>query len=193
MKPTTNRVYSLCVTALFAAILAVLSPLSIPLPFTPVPLSLGTFAVYLAAAAGGVRWGTLSVAVYLLLGAVGIPVFAGYSGGLQVLVGPTGGYLIGYLPLAFFGRAAHRPFPRAEIHLPLVNDRRNILLLCHWHLVACPASLPLPAWSAGGRGAPLSSGGWGENPRGVCHRLSSAPGPLSEEGEFSPTKKGGLA
>lgn len=101
MKPTTNRVYSLCVTALFAAILAVLSPLSIPLPFTPVPLSLGTFAVYLAAAAGGVRWGTLSVAVYLLLGAVGIPVFAGYSGGLQVLVGPTGGYLIGYLPLAF--------------------------------------------------------------------------------------------
>ena len=189
MKPTTNRVYSLCVTALFAAILAVLSPLSIPLPFTPVPLSLGTFAVYLAAAAGGVRWGTLSVAVYLLLGAVGIPVFAGYSGGLQVLVGPTGGYLIGYLPLAFLVGLLTDHFPERKSIYPL----SMILLLCHWHLVACPASLPLPAWSAGGRGAPLSSGGWGENPRGVCHRLSSAPGPLSEEGEFSPTKKGGLA
>ena len=81
MKPTTNRVYSLCVTALFAAILAVLSPLSIPLPFTPVPLSLGTFAVYLAAAAGGVRWGTLSVAVYLLLGAVGIDVYKRQAAG----------------------------------------------------------------------------------------------------------------
>ena len=151
MKPTTNRVYSLCVTALFAAILAVLSPLSIPLPFTPVPLSLGTFAVYLAAAAGGVRWGTLSVAVYLLLGAVGIPVFAGYSGCLQVLVGPTGGYLIGYLPLAFLVGLLTDHFPERKSIYPLsmIAGTFFCYAIGTWWL-ARQASLSLPGALAAG-------------------------------------------
>lgn len=192
MKPTTNRVYSLCVTALFAAILAVLSPLSIPLPFTPVPLSRDLRRLLSCCSRRGQMGHPIGGSVPAARG-------SGYPGVCRLQRRPSSPCgadrrLPDRLPApGLFGRAAHRPFPRAEIHLPLVNDRRNILLLCHWHLVACPASLPLPAWSAGGRGAPLSSGGWGENPRGVCHRLSSAPGPLSEEGEFSPTKKGGLA
>lgn len=83
-----------------SAIICIIAPLSIPLPFSPVPLSLGTLAVYLSAMILGCRSGLLSVTIYLLLGAVGLPVFSGFSGGVGILLGPTGGYLIGYLLLA---------------------------------------------------------------------------------------------
>lgn len=82
------------------AVIAVLSPLSVPLS-TQVPISLATFAVMLAGAVLGAKEGTICTALYLLLGAIGVPVFAGYSSGIGILFGMTGGYLFGYLPLAF--------------------------------------------------------------------------------------------
>lgn len=86
--------------ALFSGILCIVAPFTIPVPMSPVPLSLATFVVYLAGALLGAKQGTAGVLVYLLLGAVGLPVFSGFSGGIGVLFGPTGGYLIGYLPCA---------------------------------------------------------------------------------------------
>lgn len=86
--------------ALMSAVLCVLAPMAIPLPVSPVPLSLATFALYLAAALLGQRKGTVSVTVYLLLGMAGLPVFSGFSGGIGKLLGPTGGYIIGYIPCA---------------------------------------------------------------------------------------------
>ena len=86
--------------ALMAAVLCILSPIAIPLS-SLVPLSPATFAVMLSGALLGSRDGTLAVAIYILLGTAGLPVFAGYRSGPDVLFGPTGGYLIGYLPLAF--------------------------------------------------------------------------------------------
>lgn len=86
--------------ALMTAVICVLAPLSIPLT-SLVPVSLATFAVMLAGVLLGSRTGTLCTALYLALGAVGIPVFAGYSSGFGALIGVTGGYLFGYLPLAF--------------------------------------------------------------------------------------------
>lgn len=83
-------------TALFSGILCVLAPFTIPVPMSPVPLSLATFAVYLSGLVLGAKQGTICVLVYLLLGAVGLPVFSGFSSGIGVLLGPTGGYLIGY-------------------------------------------------------------------------------------------------
>ncbi len=85
--------------ALCAAIICVLAPLSVPIE--PVPISLATFAVLFSAFFLGGKWGTAAAGIYLLLGAVGVPVFAGFTGGFEKLVGPTGGYLVGYLPLAF--------------------------------------------------------------------------------------------
>ncbi len=85
--------------ALCSAILCVTAPFSVPIG--PVPLSLATFGVLFAAFFLGGKWGTAAVGIYLLLGAVGVPVFTGFTGGLQKLAGPTGGYLIGYLPMAF--------------------------------------------------------------------------------------------
>lgn len=86
--------------ALMSAVLCVLAPVAVPLPFSPVPLTLATLAVYLAAALLGPKKGTISVLLYLLAGMAGLPVFSGFSGGIGRLAGPTGGYVIGYLPCA---------------------------------------------------------------------------------------------
>ena len=80
--------------AMFAVIIAICSWISIP---GPVPFTLQTFAVFTAVGLLGGKRGTISVLLYLLLGAVGVPVFAGFSGGVAVLLGSTGGYIAGFL------------------------------------------------------------------------------------------------
>ena len=94
------RTKQMVLIALMAAVTCVLGPLSIPLPFSPVPISLTNFAIFLAIFVLGMKNGTISFIIYLLLGAVGVPVFSSFRGGLQVLAGPTGGYLIGFIFLA---------------------------------------------------------------------------------------------
>ena len=95
--------YKLTTIGLFTAILCILGPIAIVLPFSPVPVSLGTLGVLLACLLLGARNGLLCTALYLLLGLVGLPVFTGFTGGVGRLLGPTGGYLIGYLFLAVIG------------------------------------------------------------------------------------------
>lgn len=95
-------------TAVVAAALCIVSPFSIVLPFTLVPFSLGVLAVLLCGYVLGPKWGAAAVAVYIALGAVGLPVFSNFSGGLQKLVGPTGGYLLGYFPLVLLAGLASR-------------------------------------------------------------------------------------
>jgi biotin transport system substrate-specific component len=87
--------------ALFAALTAVCSMISIPLPFTPVPINLATLSVFLAGGLLGSKSGAVSQIVYVILGAVGLPVFHSFTGGFAVLAGPTGGYLIGYVATAW--------------------------------------------------------------------------------------------
>lgn len=97
MKQKTT--ISLVQCALFAALTAVLSQISVPIG--PVPLNLATFSVCLAGGVLGAKYAPESQAVYTLLGLVGVPVFAGMKGGAAVLVGPTGGYIIGYIAAAW--------------------------------------------------------------------------------------------
>ena len=85
--------------ALMAAVTAVVAQIAIPLPFSPVPFTLQVLAVILSGLLLGPRYGALAQAVYVLVGTVGVPVFAGFSGGLGVILGPTGGYLVSY-PIA---------------------------------------------------------------------------------------------
>ena len=84
---------------LFAAVLAVLSQLAIPMPGA-VPLTLQTFGVALCAYVLGWKLGTLSYLVYFLLGLAGVPVFSNFTGGISKLFGPTGGFLIGFFLLS---------------------------------------------------------------------------------------------
>ena len=97
------KTYKLTLIGLFTAILCILGPIAIILPFSPVPVSLGTLGVLLACLLLGPKNGLLCTALYLLLGFVGLPVFTGFSGGVGKLLGPTGGYMLGYLFLAFAG------------------------------------------------------------------------------------------
>ena len=80
--------------ALFAAIMAVCTWISIPLT---IPFTLQTFAIFAAVGMLGGKRGTLAVLVYVILGAIGLPVFSGFSGGVGKLMGPTGGYIIGFI------------------------------------------------------------------------------------------------
>lgn len=91
--------------ALFAALFCILAPHTLYLPFSPVGITLGSFLLYLTGLLLGPRLGCISVFLYLCMGFLGLPVFAGYTAGAGVLFGPTGGFLLGYLPcVALVGR-----------------------------------------------------------------------------------------
>lgn len=84
---------------LFALLIAVMAQIEIPLPY--VPISGQTLAVGLAATILGSRLGTITLILYGLAGAVGLPVFTGFDGGMAVLAGPTGGYIFGFVAASF--------------------------------------------------------------------------------------------
>jgi len=111
-------------------------------PFTvfvgPVPLSLTSLAVSLASGAGGAAAGGTAAAVYILLGLAGAPVFAGFSGGAAVLAGPTGGYIIGYLPLAVLTGLFADKKPLFGIGLGMAA---LYALGCGWYMVYAQTAL----------------------------------------------------
>lgn len=91
MKLSTKE---LILCALFASIIVILAQISIPLPFTTVPLTMLIFGIAVTGLILGSKLGTISVLIYLLLGIIGLPVFSKFTGGINVLLGPTGGYLL---------------------------------------------------------------------------------------------------
>ena len=105
------RTKDLAYIAIFTALIAVGAWIAIPTP-ARIDFTLQTLGVFLAVGILGGRRGTLAVAAYLLLGAVGAPVFSGFSGGLSALVSPSGGYLIGFLFAALFMWATERKADR---------------------------------------------------------------------------------
>lgn len=111
-----NRIVSI---ALMTAVICVLSPFAIAIPVSPVPISLATFAIYLTVIILGWEDGTISVLVYVLLGFAGAPVFTGFTGGAGKVLGPTGGFIIGYIFLAFiegaFVEGARKARPYEEV------------------------------------------------------------------------------
>lgn len=93
------------VVGLGAALMGVFSQLSIPFP--TVPLTLQVFGAILLAVILEAKLATLTMVIYTLIGAIGIPVFANFSSGISVIIGPTGGYITGFIVLAFvIGKAA---------------------------------------------------------------------------------------
>lgn len=98
MKPTLR----ITLTALSAAIIAVLTVIPLPFAMLGVPMTLQTFAVAFCGFLLGWKLGLGAVGLYLFLGAVGLPVFSGMRGGIQQFVGPTGGFLYGFFLLVLF-------------------------------------------------------------------------------------------
>ena len=88
-------VQDMVLIAVFTAIMAICSWISVSAG--PVPFTLQTFAVFVTAALLGTKRGTIAVVVYILLGIIGVPVFAGLTGGPSVIAGPTGGFIVGFI------------------------------------------------------------------------------------------------
>ncbi len=98
---TFFSVRRLTTVGLLTAVICLLGPFALNISFiSPVPISLGTLGIYLAVSILGMKSGTLSVVVYILLGFIGVPVFTNFTGGAEKLLGPTGGYIIGYIFMA---------------------------------------------------------------------------------------------
>lgn len=97
-RPFTTR--DLTLIGLMTAVTCILAPIAIPIPISPVPISLGNLAVFLTVFVLGTRNGLISYLIYFLLGFAGLPVFSGFAGGAEKVLGPTGGYLIGFFFMA---------------------------------------------------------------------------------------------
>lgn len=105
------------IAGLMTSITCILGPISIAVPFSPVPISLGLFGILLTTTLLGAKLGVLNGILYLLLGLVGLPVFSGFTSGVGALLGPTGGYLLGYLAVAACSELFHplNRMPTADI------------------------------------------------------------------------------
>jgi len=120
---------TMAVIGVMTAVICIMGPLSLTLPVSPVPISLGTLAIYFVPYVLGMKRGTISCCIYLLIGLVGLPVFTGFSGGPAKLLGPTGGYLIGYIFMALI--------------CGFVIDRTNKMSICFLGMVLATAVLYL--------------------------------------------------
>lgn len=98
MRITTKE---MVLASLFTALIIISGFIVIPLPFSPVPLTGQTFAIMLVGMLFGRKLVLMSTGTYVLIGAIGIPVFSGFRGGYSVLLGPSGGYIIGFIVGAF--------------------------------------------------------------------------------------------
>ncbi len=96
-----KEIQKLVYTSLFAALIAVGAYMAVPIPIVPVPIVMQNLFILLAGLLLGSRYGVASMGLYLLVGSMGIPVFAGGKGGLAHFLGPTGGYLIGFTVCAW--------------------------------------------------------------------------------------------
>lgn len=114
----------------------------IPLPWSPVPITGQTFAVLLAGVLLGRRWGGASLALYAGLGAAGMPWFNGGSGGMGMIMGPTGGYIVGFILAALFLGHFVDTYARSRDFLPMLS----LMLFATFVLIHGPGLLGLNLW-----------------------------------------------
>ena len=92
-----NRIHMMVMVGLLAAVYCIVSPMVIPIG--PIPISFSNLIIYCSLYLVRARVATIGYLIYVLMGLIGLPVFSGYSGGIGKLLGPTGGYIIGFLPM----------------------------------------------------------------------------------------------
>lgn len=134
MSKSTISLKTMAVVAVFTAIVCVISTLKLPFEVFGVPATLQTFVIAFAGFVLGYKKGTLSILIYIIIGAIGIPVFSGFTGGFSVILGVTGGFIIGFLFLGFFsglGMKIKTPNNIVNIILRIVLSIIG-LLVCHF-------------------------------------------------------------
>lgn len=114
-KKKNRNIYTMVMISIMAAIICVLGPWSIAIG--PVPIAFANLAIFIAIYVLGWKGGTVSCLLYILLGLIGVPVFSGFSAGIGKVLGPTGGYIIGYIPMAVIAGIFVEKFEKRLIHL----------------------------------------------------------------------------
>ena len=140
--PVTVVVRELLLVAAGALFLALTAQISVPLPFSEVPLTGQTLGVLLLGALYGPRRGAVTVLAYLAEGVAGLPVFALGRSGLPVLLGPTGGFLLGFVPAAFIAGFAGRD-RRAALRLGILLIATLVVYACGVPWLAVTRALPI--------------------------------------------------
>ena len=143
MKTTAverNKTKDMVYIGMFAVLIAICSWISVP---AAVPFTLQTMAVFAAVGILGGKRGTMAVLIYILLGAIGVPVFAGFTGGIGVLAGTTGGYIVGFLFSALLMWGIEKMFGTGRI--PLLVSMLLGLIVCYaigtaWFMVVYTSS-----------------------------------------------------
>ena len=110
-----SKIYSMTLIAVFAALVCIVSPFSIPIGL--VPISLSSVVILLSTYIIGYKRSVLSCLIYILLGLVGLPVFASFTSGIGVILGPTGGFIIGYIPLIIISGLFINKFKSKWLHV----------------------------------------------------------------------------
>ncbi|MDD4879482.1 MAG: biotin transporter BioY [Candidatus Omnitrophica bacterium] len=138
---------------LMVGLMAVLAQVRIPLPWTPVPITGSTFGAIFAGVLLGNAWGGISMLLYIALGTAGLPVFTGFKGGAAVLLGPTAGYLLGFVVTAFLIGYITDNYAKARRFLPLFN-----ILVVSSMIILAFGSVHLWMWLGAVKGQSASLG-----------------------------------
>ncbi len=125
-----------------AGLTGILAQIKVVLPWTPVPITGQTFAVLLVGVLLGRWWGGISLAIYVIMGAAGVPWFAGARGGYSAIIGPSGGYLIGFIFAALFVGHFTDKYIRARSFLSLLL----LMLFANFILIYIPGLIQLGIW-----------------------------------------------
>lgn len=152
MEKRNNNIYTIALIAVFTVIISVISALNIGFEILGVPATLQTFAMAFAGFVLGYKKGTLTIFIYILLGAIGLPVFNGFLGGIGVLLGVTGGFIFGFLFIGFFSGLGMK-FTKIKnaVIISIIRIVLSIfgLLLCHvLGSIAAGIYLETSTWSA---------------------------------------------
>lgn len=136
MQKTNSNIQNLCKTSLFTAVIVIMAQIAIPTPLG-VPITMQTFAITLTGIVLGPKNGAFASIIYMLLGAIGLPVFSNFTGGWQYIVGPTGGFILSFPFMAYiigwgyeYGRKWKAGFVVGSILGITVNFICGILMFC---------------------------------------------------------------
>ena len=141
-RSNTSLVNKVIMAFFMACITGIMAQVIIPLPWTPVPITAQTFAVLMAGVLLGRWWGGISQLIYLAVGLLGVPWFAGLTGGYAVLLGSTGGYLIGFILAALFLGYFTDKYTQSRNLRPMLG----LIFLANFALIYIPGLLGLGLW-----------------------------------------------
>jgi biotin transport system substrate-specific component len=154
MRRETTLARKIALALGMAALTGLAAQMRIPVPWSPVPITGQTCAVLLSGILLGRSWGGVSQALYVALGVVGVPWFSGWSGGVGALLGPTGGYLIGFILAAFLLGRTVDAVASGRRFVPLLG----LVALADYVLIYIPGLVQLCMWLRFAKGEPVSLG-----------------------------------